>query len=223
MASPGERPKVPLEGKRRGLSRRDLVKWMLGAGAAGAAGVALTGVLSSLRPSQRESKWQEPVAAGDRLVFALGANKGQIIRRDNIPVSEAVLAFPEGKDGNQDNLIMLCHLDPATLEPPTQLEWTAEGFVAYSAICTHLGCTVYFSHEAMENIPHPHLHSPCHGGIFDPQRGAIVLGGPPPRPLPQLPIKINDQGEIVAAGWFEEPPGVVPEEELKRWHAQHPS
>lgn len=215
-----DKPRTSRESEHRGLSRRDLVKWMVGVSTAGAAGAMLVAA-GSLRPAERESKGQGPVAAGDRLVFALGANKGQVIRRDSLPLHEAVYAFPEGKEANQDNLIILCRLDPAMLQPPTNLEWTAEGFVAYSAICTHLGCTVYFSHEAMEQAPHPHLHSPCHGGIFNPEQGALVLAGPPPRPLPQLPIKINEKGEIIAAGWFEEPPGVVPEEELKQWRQQN--
>lgn len=208
--------------KRQKISRRSLLRWLLGTSIAGAAGAMLSTVYT-IRPTQRRSGSEEPVAAGDRLVFAMGANKGQVIKRDSILRGEAIYAFPEGKDGNPDNLIILCHLDPTTLEPPTIPEWTAEGFVAYSAICTHLGCTVNYSHEAMEGAPHPHLHSPCHGGIFNPQKGAIVLAGPPPRPLPQLPIRINEQGEIVAAGWFEEPPGVIPGNELEQWRRKNKS
>lgn len=206
----------------RSISRRKLMQWLLGLSAAGAAG-AIIAAAGTVQAPQRRSKSEEPVAAGDRLVMALGTNKGQVIKRDSILIHEAVYVFPEGKDGNHDNLIFLCRLDPKTLEPPTIMEWTAEGFVAYSAICTHLGCTVNFSHEAMEGAPYAHLHSPCHGGIFNPHRGAIVVAGPPPRPLPQLPIKIDEQGELIAAGWFKEPPGPVPESELQRWRQQEKS
>jgi rieske iron-sulfur protein len=104
---------------------------------------------------------------------------------------------------------MLIHLDPDDLAPPTRLDWAPEGFVAYSAICTHLGCTVNFSHDPMEGAPYPHIHCPCHAGLFNPQAGAKVVGGPPPRPLPQLPLALNVKGELVAAGPFEEPVGVL--------------
>lgn len=205
------------------LTRRDLVRWFLGLGA-GSAAASLLATTETIKPRERRAEGTEPVAAGDRLVFATGANKGQVITRESIQPKNAVLALPEGKEDNQDNLIILCRLDPAQFQPPTVLEWIAEGFVAYSAICTHLGCTVYFSHEAHdEKIPHPHLHSPCHDGLYDPLRGALVLGGPPPRPLPQLPIQINEKGEILAGGWFEEPPGVVPEEELRQWREKQKS
>lgn len=215
LRSTGDRPRQSSVGQRRRFSRRALVHWLLGIGAAFATGAMSIAALS-IRATQRNAKHQQPVAAGDRLVFVIGANKGQPIFRDSIPVNEVVLAFPEGKDGNPDNLILLCRLDPTNLAPPTILAWTAEGFVAYSAICTHLGCTAS-TLRRMEGTDFPQLLCPCHGGIYDPQSGAIVKAGPPPRPLPQLPIQISGQGEVVAAGWFEEPPGVVPKGELRRW------
>ncbi len=217
--STGDKPRMPNTGEQRRFSRRALVQWVLGVGAAFAMGAMSIAALS-IRPTKRNAKQQEPVAAGDRLVFVIGANKGQPIRRDSIPVNEAVLAFPEGKDGNPDNLILLCHLDPVSLAPPTILAWTAEGLVAYSAICTHLGCTAS-TLQRMEGTDFPQLLCPCHSGVFDPQSGAIVKAGPPPRPLPQLPIQIDNQGELIAAGWFEEPPGVVPKGELRRWREKN--
>jgi len=190
--------------------RRRLVGWLLGLGG-GSLFLSLLSVLGLLRPAERAAeKEKKAVEAGDRLVFAMGRNKGQVIKRaDLFEQHTAVLAFPEAKEDNQDNLIILIKLNPAQLQPPTKLEWTQEGFVAYSAICTHLGCTVFFSHEAMESAPFPHIHCPCHAGLYDATRGAIVVGGPPPRPLPQLPIQINEKDEIVAAGTFTEPIGPI--------------
>jgi len=104
---------------------------------------------------------------------------------------------------------MLIRLEPDAYQPPTRLEWTAEGFAAYSAICTHLACTVRFSSEGMAAAPFSHVHCPCHAGVFDPRRGAAVVAGPPPRPLPQLAVRITAAGEVVAAGSFQEPIGVV--------------
>ena len=63
-------------------------------------------------------------------------------------------------------------------------------FVAYSAICTHQGCTVAYKGGK--------LACPCHGSVFDPARGAKVVAGPAPRPLPEIPVKVEG-GEIVKA------------------------
>jgi nitrite reductase/ring-hydroxylating ferredoxin subunit len=63
-------------------------------------------------------------------------------------------------------------------------------FVAYSAVCTHQGCTVAY-HGGQ-------LACPCHGSVFNPARGAEVVAGPAPRPLPEIPVKVEG-GEIVRA------------------------
>jgi Rieske Fe-S protein len=61
------------------------------------------------------------------------------------------------------------------------------GLVAYSSICTHLACAVLW--RAEEN----HLECPCHEGVFDPRNGQ-VLAGPPPRPLPAVQLREDDEG-----------------------------
>ncbi len=55
------------------------------------------------------------------------------------------------------------------------------GFVALSAICTHLGCIVEYD-------PEKKIWCPCHAGFFD-LRGNVV-SGPPPRPLPSYPVAV---------------------------------
>ena len=55
---------------------------------------------------------------------------------------------------------------------------------AFSAVCTHLGCIVRWEPEM------DHLYCACHGGMFD--RGGQVVGGPPPRPLPQYPVEVRE-------------------------------
>lgn len=59
--------------------------------------------------------------------------------------------------------------------------------VAYSAVCTHLACSVLWSREAEE------LECPCHDGVFDPSDGHVVAG-PPPRALPSIRIHEDDDG-----------------------------
>jgi thiosulfate dehydrogenase [quinone] large subunit len=66
---------------------------------------------------------------------------------------------------------------------PAYLVHTPQGFRAFSAICTHAGCTVGLSGGQFV--------CPCHGGRYSAETGA-VLGGPPPRPLEQLPVRVVD-------------------------------
>jgi Rieske Fe-S protein len=61
-------------------------------------------------------------------------------------------------------------------------------FVAYSAICTHQGCTVAYKNGQ--------LACPCHGSVFDPAHGAAVVAGPAPKPLPEIPVKVQG-GDVV--------------------------
>jgi Rieske Fe-S protein len=63
-------------------------------------------------------------------------------------------------------------------------------FVAYSAICTHQGCTVAYNNGQ--------LVCPCHGSVFDPANGAQVVAGPAPRPLPEIPVEVRG-GEVFRA------------------------
>lgn len=65
---------------------------------------------------------------------------------------------------------------------------TAQGVVAYSAICTHLGCIVAFDDLSATIV------CPCHDGRFSPANGSVV-SGPPPAPLP--PVTVSVEGEQV--------------------------
>ena len=188
------------------MDRRRFANWSLKTGIVAAIAALVPGVVT-LRGRSRTAATRG-VESGDRLVFALGDNAGEPITEGSFTQNEAVLAYPEGKTDNHENLAMVCKLDPSQVAAPTNVAGTAHGIVAYSAICTHLGCTVRFSEEPMEQAPFPHIHCPCHGAMFDPQHGCTVLGGPAPRPLPQLPIQVNGKGEVIAAGPFGAPIGV---------------
>jgi len=61
-------------------------------------------------------------------------------------------------------------------------------FVAYSAVCTHQGCTVAYKKGQ--------LACPCHGSLFDPADGGAVIAGPAQQPLPEIPVKVQG-GEVV--------------------------
>lgn len=65
---------------------------------------------------------------------------------------------------------------------------TPQGFKAFSAICTHLGCVVNWNSERRQ------IACPCHAGFFD--VNGRVVSGPPPGPLAEHPVVVAD-GEVM--------------------------
>jgi len=132
----------------------------------------------------------------------------------NTPLRAADFAIPGQMitvvpDGYQDDLdalakatTIILKFAPGQLMPPTNLNWTVDGIVAYSKICTHVGCPV----ALYEQTTH-HILCPCHQSTFDATRGAEVLFGPAARPLPQLPLGTDAQGFLVATSDYHEPVG----------------
>jgi ubiquinol-cytochrome c reductase iron-sulfur subunit len=132
----------------------------------------------------------------------------------NTPLRPADFAIPGQMitvvpDGYQDNLdalakatTIILKFAPGQLQAPTNLNWTVDGIVAYSKICTHVGCPV----ALYEQTTH-HILCPCHQSTFDATRGAAVLFGPAARPLPQLPLGTDAQGFLVATSDYHEPVG----------------
>ena len=80
--------------------------------------------------------------------------------------------------------------------------WSVEGIICYSKICTHVGCPI----SLYEQQTH-HMLCPCHQSTFDMADGARVIFGPAARPLPQLPLGVDDEGYLVAQDDFAEPVG----------------
>ena len=68
------------------------------------------------------------------------------------------------------------------------------GFGACHSTCTRRGCQVYFSIGSTPagNFPEGVIYCPCHQGAFDPFRNARVVYGPPPSPLPKIPLRVVD-------------------------------
>lgn len=59
-----------------------------------------------------------------------------------------------------------------------------ESFTCYSGVCPHLGCSFTYEPDTQR------FHCPCHHGLFEGRTGAVV-GGPPPRGLDPLPVKVE--------------------------------
>jgi ubiquinol-cytochrome c reductase iron-sulfur subunit len=86
--------------------------------------------------------------------------------------------------------------------PDSRRDWQIGGVLAYSKICTHVGCPI----SLWEQQTH-HLLCPCHQSTFDLADSGVVIFGPAARSLPQLPIKQDSNGYLVARSDFTVPVG----------------
>jgi ubiquinol-cytochrome c reductase iron-sulfur subunit len=182
------------------LRRRRVVGWLVaGAAAAFAGAFALPAVaLKSLSvPKPGVEKGDILVAAGAMPGVAAGAMAGlvagQPLRLADLPIGGAVQAFPSGKSDNQNALIEVVRIADDS---------ETGGLVAFSAICTHLGCAV-----VPQLTPEGQIACPCHGSHFDPRRGGEVVRGPADRALPGLPVVVSADGTLAAGGDFDAPVG----------------
>ncbi len=124
----------------------------------------------------------------------LKVNEKQLVVYPQDPGSKTV------KDGRRLNRIIVIKLDPKDLSPETA-KIAADGVVAYSAVCVHQNCEVNgWSAKDKEFL------CVCHYSKFSPLRFGEVTGGPAPRPLPSIPLKV-DNGRLVIAGAFSAKPG----------------
>jgi ubiquinol-cytochrome c reductase iron-sulfur subunit len=135
---------------------------------------------------------------------------GTPIKASEVTIGSAFHVIPEGLNDHQDKLeqkakaaVLLMRLKPEDLHVSAdRADWNYDGIVAYSKICTHVGCPV----ALYEQQTH-HLLCPCHQSQFDITQEAKVIFGPAKRPLPQLPITIDADGYLIARSDFTEPVG----------------
>jgi rieske iron-sulfur protein len=191
--------------EKTGMTRRRFTLGVLVASVAGAFG-SLFALLKVLSPEKKGGGYVTTIQPGDKLVYAEGGNMGAPLRASTLKVGDAVLAFPAGRSSNPANLVQIIKLEETGFKAPIHVDLTDRGFVAYSAICTHLGCTVSW----VKNQQAPaasYTECFCHNSIFDPSRGAKVMGGPAPIPLAQIGVKVADDGTIVFTSDFTGPIG----------------
>lgn len=184
-----------------GVSRRGLI---VGAGCLAGATLGAAAILpaSSLGPRVDGRIAATPWRAGRRVVDS----DGRPLRVDDIEIGSFRIAFPEG--ASRDELgasINVVRLAPEEIEVSDERRrGVPEGAIAFSRICTHAGCAVsmyrYPKYEPTQ--PGPALVCPCHFSTFDVRRGGAVTFGPAGRPLPQLPLALNADRELIAGGDF---------------------
>ena len=186
-------------------------KRLLGAAAAtagGAIGAAMVTPALSLGPALDTGRLNEtPWFRGRRLMD----KHGRTYKAADIGMGAFYTAFPEGADPEAiGSVVVLVRLEPGELHLPRGRErWAPDGIVAYSKICTHAGCAVALYRNPLFEPAEPDraLVCPCHYSTFDVATGGTVLFGPAGRPLPQLPIAVDEEGYLVAQSDFTEPVG----------------
>ena len=175
--------------------RRAVLKGVVG----GLVGLGTAGKLRAQAATDpRKARPQE----GDVFVYAFGQREGESVNAGDLPLaSEQETCYAKDpvsgvvRDGSRLNQVLLLRFRPEDLSEDTRAV-AADGVVAYSGICPHTGCDISFWEEETEN-----LLCSCHESEFDPRQGAEVIGGPAPRRLPNLPLRIED-GVLMAAGPF---------------------
>ncbi len=192
-----------------GFAKRPLLRRTL-IGASLALGVTPVVLLRDLGPlpgtQLRHTVWKK----GTRLLV-YGPNT-PIRPADFANPGQMITVVPDGYADNQDALAkattIIIKFAPGQLVPKkpgqqgTVMNWTVDNIVAYSKICTHVGCPV----ALYEQTTH-HILCPCHQSTFDATQGAKVVFGPAARALPQLPLAVDADGYLIADGDFQVPVG----------------
>ena len=179
-----------VERTERDLSRSGALLRLLYA-ALGVFGIALIVPLRSLGPAIDGSLFHTKWRKGLRMV----REDGTAVRVPDLEVNSVVTVFPEGAIGDALSQAMLIRL------PGDEAE-SAQGYIAYSKVCTHAGCPV-----ALYRSTAKELMCPCHQSVFDVVDNGAVVSGPADHALPRLPIAITGDGYLVATGDFPEPVG----------------
>jgi len=189
-----------------GLGRRSLIKKSLGA-ALGLSALSPLLLLRDLGPLPGNELEKTTWAAGTYLVTDPGNRR---INVSDLEVGSVAQVLPEIKDPEHRKLsdiakdaVLLIRLRPQEFNlEPDRLAMTHDGIIAFSKICSHMGCAVALYEQQTK-----HLLCPCHQSTFDVTRAAKVIFGPSARPLPQLDITVDSEGFLVARNPFSEAVG----------------
>lgn len=204
-----------------GIARRPVLKGAL-VGAAALAPLPFVVPLVGELPDNwdinrfRRTAWGEvPEGTGGRLPDGSMGRRlatdpdDRPIRAADVTIGSAFQVIPhglsevEGLEEKAKAVVFMTRINPEKLRSsPERRDWSYEGIVAFSKICTHVGCPV----ALYEQHTH-HLLCPCHQSTFDLADEAKVVFGPAKRALPQLPITVDSEGYLVARSDFHEPIG----------------
>jgi ubiquinol-cytochrome c reductase iron-sulfur subunit len=210
-----------------GIGRRPLIRNSM-LGAVGLLGVPAIVMLRDLGPTPNQvgpgRKFDYPGAGIENTIWTKGMRVvrdvvGTPIKPADMQIGDLINGEPEGifkspEDGEplegvvlqinkSKGAVVVVRMQPDEIIPGKGREnWSVDGILCYSKICTHVGCPI----SLYERTTH-HLLCPCHQSTFDLADSAKVVFGPAARPLPQLPLAVDDEGYLVAQNGFDEPVG----------------
>ncbi len=199
-----------------GIARRPLIRNSL-LGAMGTLAIPAVVALRDLGPAPGDVLFHTIWTEGMRVVNDVAGTPikpewieiGQLInaepeifydpeRYDSEPIEGVQLQVEKGKAA-----LIVVRMEPDDITPSKGREnWGVDGILAYSKICTHVGCPI----SLWEQQTH-HLLCPCHQSTFDLADNGKVIFGPAARALPQLPLAVDKEGYLIATSDFTEPVG----------------
>lgn len=180
------------------IKRRKVLTRMLGLAVLALGGAAVFPI-RSLGPSPGKSLKRTDWKPGVKLV----TEEGEEVKADDLDVGGSVTVFPEGHTKAADAQAVVVRVEEQQLHPSEEREgWSPEGLLVYSKVCTHAGCPV-----GLYQADTHQLICPCHQSAFNILEEAKPAFGPATRKLPQLPIEVGENGELLATGDFSEPVG----------------
>ena len=190
---------------RKDPDRRDL---LIAGTAIAATGLAL--------PDEAEAKKEKPpekmpTQAGDHIELVKGEQKGKRLKADMLEVNgKPIEAFPYDPQNEvlrrkyRLNRLLVVKLNPDEMNDDTRARTDDSGILVFSAICTHRGCTIksWLKDER-------ELRCHCHLSRFAALAEGRVLNGPAKRQLPMVPVKVDEEGFVVATEGFTSKPGAA--------------
>jgi ubiquinol-cytochrome c reductase iron-sulfur subunit len=185
------------------VKRRKLLGGLFAMGSGIFGIVAIFPLLRSLGPvpglSLEKTDWKHGLKLVD--------SNGRAVHRDSLVVGGIMTVFPDGYQNNIqsqsfDQTVLIRVQDTDFTTEKGRETWAPAGYVAYSKLCTHLGCPVGLYEQELEL-----LVCPCHQSMFNVRNGAVPQFGPAPRPLPQLPLYIDEDGYIRSQAGYDQAVG----------------
>ncbi|MGA7835963.1 MAG: Rieske 2Fe-2S domain-containing protein [Acidimicrobiales bacterium] len=185
------------------VKRRKVLAGLLGGGLGIFGVVALFPVLRSLGPLPKgtlfHTDWKKGTYAVD--------STGRRISEGELTIGSILTIYPEGQENTDrgqavDQTVLIRISNENFTTQKGRETWGPKGYVAYSKVCTHLGCPVGLYEQQLQL-----LVCPCHQSMFNVTNGAIPQFGPAPRPLPQLPLYIDADGYLRSQADYDQPVG----------------
>jgi ubiquinol-cytochrome c reductase iron-sulfur subunit len=185
------------------LGRRKVLAGTAGLGLLAFGVVSIFPLLRSLGPLPGKT----PTRTGWRRGTYLVDSTGRAVHVDDLAVGGIVTVYPKGLENTDqgqatDQTVLIRLTDTDYTTRPGRETWGPAGYIAYSKLCTHLGCPVGLYEQQLEQ-----LVCPCHQSMFNVTNGAEPDFGPAPRPLPQLPLYVDGRGYVRSQDGYDQPVG----------------